>query len=95
MKSCVVCGRVSRGPRCPAHTRARGYDSPVYRRNRRALLATATRCWRCGGAPTAGDPLTADHVVPLEHGGGHDQLRAAHDSCNKRAGQLQQQGRAR
>jgi len=71
------------------------YDSPGYQRERRATLASATHCWLClkpGSADDPDDPLTADHVVPVDHGT-DGVLRPAHRSCNSRRGQAQQQER--
>jgi 5-methylcytosine-specific restriction endonuclease McrA len=50
---------------------------------RRRLLAVADRCAWCGQPARLGDPLTADHVIPLLLGGGIEgNLVAAHRSCN-------------
>lgn len=88
--------------RCPAHERERerrrgttaqrGYGA-AYQRARRALLATATVCAWCGLPARPGDPLTADHLVPLAQGGGIEgNLVAAHRSCNGGRGAAQSQG---
>lgn len=82
--------------RCVAHEREhqrdrgtparRGYGW-AYQKARRELLATATVCAWCGRGPRPGDPLTADHLVPLAHGGGIEgNLVAAHRSCNSARG---------
>ena len=43
------------------------------------MLATATVCAWCGLPPRVGEPLTADHLLPLAHGGGYEgNLVAAH-----------------
>lgn len=74
------------------HQRARGSSAQRgygwrYQHARRALLATATLCTWCGYPPRPGDPLTADHLVPLAHGGGIEgNLVAAHASCNAARG---------
>jgi 5-methylcytosine-specific restriction endonuclease McrA len=86
------CPNLSTTTRCPAHERERerlrgtpaqrGYG-PAYQRARRQLLASATRCHWCGLPARVNDPLTADHLVPLAHGGGIEgNLVAAHRSCN-------------
>jgi hypothetical protein len=95
VKSCTVCGRPG-ASRCAAHPKRNAYASPLYRRNRRIVLATATVCWRCGGGFTDEDRATCGHVVPVDRGGTDalGNLAAEHESCNARAGQLQQQGRA-
>ena len=60
----------------------RGYGR-AYQKARQQLLASATVCAWCGYGPRDGDPLTADHLVPLAHGGGYEgNLVAAHRSCN-------------
>ena len=61
----------------------RGYDA-AYQAARRRVLAASDVCWRCG-RPGA---TTADHVVPLAHGGSSDDenLRACCLSCNASAG---------
>lgn len=57
--------------RCPAHQRAHDaernrrrfwYADPLYRRNRRILLAHARCCELCGRADVR---LTADHIVTV------------------------------
>ena len=60
-RPCIVCGALSRGTRCPAHTQrqARGYTD-AYRIERTALLAGNPSCWKCPAPAT-----TADHVPPL------------------------------
>jgi 5-methylcytosine-specific restriction endonuclease McrA len=86
------CPNFTQKTRCPAHQREwerrrgtpaqRGYG-PAYQRARRALLATARVCAWCGLPGRIDDPLTADHLVPLAHGGGIEgNLVAAHRSCN-------------
>jgi hypothetical protein len=40
------------------------YDA-AYEEERRAMLATATHCAICGEPPYPGNPLTADHVIPI------------------------------
>lgn len=53
-----------------------------------AVMAKATVCAICGGRPTAKDPLTADHIWPVAHGGLSvpENYQAAHRSCNSRKG---------
>lgn len=68
----------------------RNRDSAYRQRNRRILLANATRCSICGEPPTASDPLEAGHIIPVAHGGSDDltNLQAEHRSCNRRKGAL-------
>ena len=47
-----------------------------------ALVDRSSVCVICGKPPTPGDPLTADHVVPLSRGRFGGPMRAAHRSCN-------------
>jgi 5-methylcytosine-specific restriction protein A len=90
------CPQLTQRTRCTLHERERqrrrgtpaqrGYDQS-YQRARRELLATATVCAWCGLPGRQGDPLTADHLVPLAHGGRTEgNLVAAHRSCNGRRG---------
>lgn len=76
------------------HAYRGAWSSPLYQRNRRAILAARpVSCWRCGKPFTAEDPCTAGHVVPLAEGGTDElvNLRPEHESCNKRAGRAQQE----
>jgi 5-methylcytosine-specific restriction endonuclease McrA len=59
------------------------YRSAAYQRNRALLLADGAACHWCGGAAT-----TADHVVPIAHGGGPglDNLVPSCSRCNSRRG---------
>ena len=89
MRSCLVCGRPSPGPRCREHEiPRRGWQ---HQQARAQVLAEEWLCWRCGKPGTLADPLTADHVIPRAHGGAdaRHNMRAAHSSCNKRAGATQ------
>jgi len=57
---------------------ANPYAAAVYRRNRLAVLEAAG--WRCQMMPGClNRATTADHIIPLVAGGGHDlaNLRAA------------------
>jgi 5-methylcytosine-specific restriction endonuclease McrA len=70
--TCLGCGVVCRGPRCPTcHTaRVRAYDagrgtfhqSPEWRALAAAVRAAATRCHWCG---RSGVRLVADHVLSI------------------------------
>jgi len=54
----------------------------------RQVLEEERICWLCAYPARPGDPLTADHVVPVVLGGAtvRENLRAAHRSCNSRRG---------
>lgn len=86
---CLGCGTPSRTSYC---ARCAGpladYNDREYRINRAVLLARSTHCALCGQRPTKDDPLTADHITPLEQGGTNElsNLQAAHLSCNSRRG---------
>ena len=90
-RPCICCGTPATAPRCPACATAGAYG-PAYQRTRAAVLAAEQVCWLCGEPPRPGDPLTADHVVPVEHGGGASagNVHAAHRSCNSARGARQQ-----
>lgn len=89
----------SRGPRCPACTRAwnqrfgsareRGYDS-TYEANRQFVLSKSKICWLCGESGAD----TADHVIPRSRGGSNavENLRPAHLGCNLAAGGAMSRG---
>jgi 5-methylcytosine-specific restriction endonuclease McrA len=68
----------------------RGAYDAVYERERRAMLATATHCAICGEPPYPGNPLTADHVIPITMGGAGGPLQPAHAKCNTSKGGLRQ-----
>jgi 5-methylcytosine-specific restriction endonuclease McrA len=74
---------------CAVHPSPKGARGQQHRRARAQTLLEETRCWICGKPGTRDDPLTADHVVPRVHGGAdsRDNMRAAHESCNKRRGE--------
>jgi len=80
---CVSCNKIKqrKGP-------GRAYNQGEYRRNRQILLKNAIICAGCGGIPTAGDPFTVDHIVPLARGGSNAlaNLQVLHRSCNSRKG---------
>lgn len=67
-RPCIRCGAIiPAGSYCPGCWRAKHneYNDPVYRANRRALLAGNPVC-KCGARAT-----TADHIIPLSQGGDH------------------------
>lgn len=64
------------------------YNSKQYKTNRTIVLQGNPDCALCGG-PGAN---SADHIIPLMHGGTHDldNLRAVHVKCNARKGAIDQ-----
>ena len=94
-RACTVCGGIADvGNRCRAHQR-RGRGGAARAKAAREVVAAADVCWRCGEPARPDDPLTADHaVVPHSAGGPFAawNMRAAHRSCNSRAGRQQQEG---
>lgn len=81
------CGRmITSGSWCPAHRRshkaARNAEAP----RAAAVVANAILCELCGEPARVGDPITADHVVPMSKGGAGGELRPAHRSCNSKRG---------
>ena len=73
--------------------RNRGGGRPAYgsrfRKEGGRVRATATTCWICGDGKRDNDPWQADHVIPVQNGGGEGPLLPAHRSCNiARANQL-------
>lgn len=88
--TCLDCGVVSKGRRCPRCERARqqqrnaqphraAYRDPEYRAAVRGGL-----CHLCGEP----DADTLDHVIPLIAGGTnhYSNLRPAHRACNSSKG---------
>lgn len=71
-------------------TQRRNGSTRAYRRARAQTLAEETTCARCGGLPTADDPLVAGHVIAHAYGGSdhRDNLTAMHASCNNELGAL-------
>jgi len=100
-KFCLDCGELTRdGSRCTdcqqertarinarpkGNTTQRGLGA-AHRARAKAVLEAAQVCAICGQPPSKADPLTADHTIPRSQGGGDSPLRAAHRSCNSRAG---------
>lgn len=96
-KSCRGCGAVGRAlcDDCSAlqerrrgrpSASSRGYDAE-YRRNRLTVIDQAKHgkpCVICGLDFTSSDLVTAEHVIPLRHGGSNDKsnLGPAHATCN-------------
>jgi hypothetical protein len=86
LKACTQCGKPTLTTRCADHripTRGR-----PHRTASATTMAAAKVCWICGQPPRPGDPLTADHIIPLAHGGTNTttNYQAAHYSCNSRRG---------
>jgi 5-methylcytosine-specific restriction endonuclease McrA len=93
LKRCLDCRQLSTESRCSIHRAAikarRNADADIHRR----VVAQASVCAICGEPPRgrmpehpSGDPLTADHIIPVSRGGSStwDNLQAAHRSCNSR-----------
>src|SRR5574343_540809 len=105
LRPCLDCGEPAQGSRCPTHARMarapldrathnRAYDTPAWRRTRRAILARWVRAhgYWCPGWARDAHPardLTVDHTVALASGGGMfdpDNLGVLCRSCNGRKG---------
>lgn len=93
-RSCVTCGqrfapRTGRTYRCPLHESrgdaarspsSRQRSNPEYLSERARILAGDPLCHWCRREPAT----TADHIIPVAHGGGHRaNLVPACESCNK------------
>lgn len=78
---CGDCERQRRRSRPTAARRGLGYD---HQQAAVAVLAGATTCAICGRPPTAGDPLTAGHLLDRQLGGTNEitNYQAEHESCN-------------
>jgi 5-methylcytosine-specific restriction protein A len=95
-RPCLRCGTLTQsGSLCPDHAAqaererskrrgARHYDA-TYRRRAKAVRESAVVCWICGEGARAGDPWTADHVIPGD-ASPSTPLLPAHRSCNSRRG---------
>ena len=89
LRACTSCGRIKqhrqRCAYCPPPTSYRGAQ---YQQARAQTLREEHTCWICGDPARPGDPLTADHLVPVSKQGSSERhnLRAAHRSCNGRRG---------
>jgi len=80
LKPCLVCGRLSPGSYCPAHTRRNGSTRQWRKLRARVLMRDGHRCQLCGAPAT-----DVDHVLPVSEGGPDDprNLRALCASCNR------------
>jgi 5-methylcytosine-specific restriction endonuclease McrA len=107
---CIDCATLTTATRCDTCRRARGrnqertrgarptyrrkYADPVYKANRRALLASSTHCTICNTPPFPGTQLEVDHIKPLSDGGGNEltNLRVVCRPCNNglRTGRIPQ-----
>lgn len=93
-RACMTCGApsVPGRSRCKRHgPSSQGGTSPydwAHQEQARQVLQDATTCALCGGPPAPGNPLEADHVVPLSLGGDKstENLQPAHKRCNIRKG---------
>jgi len=98
MRQCLTYGCRGEVPpgrsRCRQHgPRNKGRIGPnpygaQHQRDAATLLATARYCAICGLPPQPGNPLEADHIIPLSLGGTAtaDNLQAAHKLCNIKKG---------
>jgi 5-methylcytosine-specific restriction endonuclease McrA len=92
---CLDCGALTQGSRCSqckarhdagrGTTTQRGYGAD-HQRRAKAVIAAQPWCSLCGHAGSQDNPLTADHVVPVSHGGIRGPLRVACLRCNSRRG---------
>jgi 5-methylcytosine-specific restriction endonuclease McrA len=91
---CLVCGRLSKGSRCPRH-RVVGWrerPSPSSRdrlppgERAKVRAERGDVCEACGLPGTADDPLEVHHERAVSEGGTHSRgnLRVLHASCHKR-----------
>jgi hypothetical protein len=95
-RPCLRCGVATlNGSLCAEHaaiaererSKARGarHYTGNYRARAKAVRDNATVCWICHEGARAGDPWTADHVVPGD-ASPSSPLLPAHRSCNSRRG---------
>lgn len=89
LRACSICGTIVPAPetRCARHRK--GYTATAeHKRMRAQVLSEEHVCWICGKPAAPDDPLTYDHVVPRRNGVDNSRAnaRAAHASCNSRAG---------
>jgi hypothetical protein len=83
LKPCLVCGKPTRGSRCPAHTYRRG-STRSWRNLREHILRKDRDTCRYCGAPAS----HVDHVIPIARGGTDQEsnLVAACVNCNLEKG---------
>lgn len=85
-RPCLTCGRITTGSRCPVHRRRTPYRNPERQRMAHAVAQwVKTHGFACPGyrrAPHASRDLTADHVVPVAHGGTGGPLAVLCRACN-------------
>jgi 5-methylcytosine-specific restriction endonuclease McrA len=96
--ACRICGRRSAKSFCPEHDPIlgpkteeerlqrqpwrRGYRSPLYHKERQAVLRRAGgACERCGRS----GPLEVDHIVPLSSARSQDEIDRLNERDNLRA----------
>lgn len=87
MRRCLGCRkRIARGSRCASCRREQKapYHDPEYERNRELVLLRANYTCQLGLPGCTVVATTADHKVPLSHGGTNalDNLLAACLHCN-------------
>ena len=79
LRPCLTCGTPTPKTRCPLHTsekertrpsrRVLGRYDTRYLKLREIVLREQPWCTECLAPDTEGNPLQADHVVPLQRGG--------------------------
>ena len=79
LKPCTVCGRPTRGSRCPAHHPRNGSTRSWRTLRAEILYRDAYRCALC---PRQADEV--DHITPLAYGGTDDpaNLRSLCHDCH-------------
>lgn len=80
------CGRLTTASRCEVCSQPLRRLRRAERSIAAAVVASADVCAICGEPPTADDPLTLDHIVPVSRGGRAEprNVQAAHRTCNSR-----------
>jgi hypothetical protein len=70
------------------YAKHRRRHTTTYERNRRLVLAYATRCAICAKRFNPHDIVECDHIVPVADGGNDEvsNLRAVHRCCNRQRG---------
>jgi len=79
LRPCTVCGRATKGSRCPAH-RPRNGSTRSWRQLRAGVLFRDTyTCVLCGAGASE-----VDHITPLAYGGSDEpsNLRALCAACH-------------
>jgi predicted RNA-binding Zn-ribbon protein involved in translation (DUF1610 family) len=72
-------------------TAQRGHGAD-YQRRRAAAIRAQPWCSDCGHTGSADNPLTAEHLKPVAHGGSHGPLGVLCRSCNSSRGRSDEFG---